>query len=99
MPPDGDAAEGVEELVDVGDAVLQHVPEAAHVAREQLLGVALLDVLREHQDRQPLVQAAQVDRRPQALVGVGRGHPDVGDEHVGQLGAGPEGGDGLSAVV
>ena len=79
----GDAAEGVEELVHVRHAVLQHVAEAAHVAGEELAGVPLLDVLRQDQHGQPRVQAAQVHGGPQALVGVRRGHPDVGDQDVG----------------
>ena len=79
----GHAAEGVEELVHVRHAVLEHVAEAAHVAGEQLPGVPLLHVLREDQHGQPRVQAAQVHRGPQALVGVRRGHPDVGDQDVG----------------
>ena len=96
----GHAAEGVEELVHVGHAVLEHVAEAAHVAGEELAGVPLLDVLRQDQHGQPRVQAAQVHRGPQALVGVRRGHPDVGDQHVGQRRrTGPRAATTSSAVV
>src|SRR5215831_5529565 len=47
-----DALDGAEELADVGDAVLEHVADAAEVACEQLARIVLLDVLRQHDDRQ-----------------------------------------------
>ncbi|EQD86671.1 hypothetical protein N599_08175 [Saccharopolyspora erythraea D] len=52
----GDAAQGVDELVDAGHAVLEQVAHAAAAVGEQLAGVGLLDVLGEHQH--PAARAA-----------------------------------------
>ena len=46
-------------------------------------GVALLDVLRQHEDPDRRPPVADRDRRPQTVVGVRRGHPDVDDAQVG----------------
>ena len=50
---------------------------------EQLEGVVLLDVLREHDHPGVRVLGADPLRRLDALVGVRRGHPDVGEHGVG----------------
>ena len=50
----GHAPHGVDEVAHLGDAVLEQVADAAAPVGEQLGGVGALDVLREHQDRQPL---------------------------------------------
>ena len=50
VPPAPTRRTRLDELADVGDAVLQQVADAAGVAGEQLGGVALLDVLRQHED-------------------------------------------------
>ena len=60
VPPPATRRDRVEELGDVGDAVLEQVADAARVADEQLGGVALLDVLREHEDRDVRVQRARI---------------------------------------
>ena len=83
----------VDELADVGDAVLQQVADAAAVAGEQLGGVALLDVLGEHEHGRLGVRARSCDRGADALVGVGRRHADVDDDDVGLVL-----GDGLAAA-
>ncbi len=47
----GDPAHRLDELDDVQDAVLEQVAHAAAAVGEQLLGVGLLDVLGDHEDR------------------------------------------------
>ena len=47
----GDPPDGVDELRDVGDPVLEQVPDAAGALREQLPRVQLLDVLADDQHR------------------------------------------------
>jgi hypothetical protein len=69
----------------VGDPVLQQVPDAAGLDREQVGRVALLDVLRQHQHGDVRVLAAQDQRGPDALVGVGRRHADVDHGEVGPV--------------
>ena len=68
---------------DVGDAVLEQVADAAAVAGQQVDGVALLDVLGEHQQRHVRPLLADHERGPHALVGERRRHPDVDDADVG----------------
>ena len=76
---------GVDERGDVGDPVLEQIADGALAALEQLAGVELLDVLRQHQDREARPHPARLDRRPQPLVGEGRRHPDVDDGDLGGL--------------
>ena len=52
-----DPAQGVHELADVADAVLQQVADAAGAVREELGRVLALDVLAEHQDRRARARA------------------------------------------
>ena len=66
-----------EEVVDVGDPVLEQVADPAPAAGEQVVGVGHLDVLRQHQHPRLRPLPAYLDRSPQPLVGVGRRHPDV----------------------
>ena len=66
----GDAADGVGEGVDVGDAVLEQVAGALRRLRQQLERVGLLDVLREHEHADAGVLGADLVRRAQPLVGV-----------------------------
>ncbi len=75
--------DGGDELPDIGDAFFEEVPEADRRVGEQFGGVALLDVLRQHQHRRSGPHPAQFDRRPQPLIGVGRWHPYVDDDDVG----------------
>ena len=78
----GDTADGGRELVDVGDAILEQVADALGALREQLQRVAGLDVLREDEHADARVALADLLGRAQALVGVGRRHPDVHDRDV-----------------
>ena len=84
-PAVGDPAHGLDELADVGDALLQEVADADSAGCEQVARVALLDVLREHEDRRLGDAGARLDRGAQALVGVGRGHANVDDREIGAV--------------
>jgi hypothetical protein len=57
----------------------------ARAIGEQLAGVQLLDVLGEHEHRQPGDLAPRLQWRPQALVGEGWRQPDIHGGHVGPL--------------
>jgi hypothetical protein len=82
----GHPAHGVDELLDVADAFLEEIADAgAFAGVEQILDVAALDVLAEHQDGQTGVVAAQFDGGAQSLVGEARRHPDVGHHDVGAV--------------
>src|SRR5262245_14662351 len=83
----GHAADRARELVDVGDTVLQQVPDSLGVVREQLHRVVRLDVLGQDEDADLRMLLANRLRRGEALVGVARGHPDVDDRHVGVVAA------------
>jgi hypothetical protein len=78
-----DPAQRVEELGHVGHPVLEQVADPVRVRRQQVGGVPLLHVLRQHQDRDVRPLAADHQRGLDALVGVGGWHPHVGDHHVG----------------
>ena len=80
-----DPPQRVHELADVADAVLEQVADAAGPVGEQLRRVLPLDVLAEHEDRRARHAPAGLDRRPQALVALGRRHPHVDDRHVGPV--------------
>ena len=78
----GDAADGVDELAHVGDAVLEQVADAAAPVGEQLGGVGPLDVLREHEHRQARDPPARLERGAHALVAERRRQADVDDADV-----------------
>lgn len=81
MPP----ADGVDELLGVGDPVLEQVADGTVPAGEQFVGVEPLDVLGQHEDGQAGSLAAGVQRGLQALVGEGGWQPDVDHRDVGLL--------------
>ena len=78
-----DVAQGADELVDVRDPLLEQVAEPRDAVGEQLEGVVLLDVLREHHHADRRVVGPDLLGRIDALGGVGRRHPDVGEHGVG----------------
>src|SRR5262249_18968166 len=80
-----DPLDGVGELGQVGDSVLQQVADPAGVISQQLERVARADVLGQHEHAELRVACAQLPRRPQALVRVGRRHADVHDRDIGAL--------------
>ena len=65
-PAARDATQGIHEVADIADAVLQQVPDAARPVREQLRRVLPLDVLAQHEDRVPGTRrrASMAARRP-----------------------------------
>ena len=77
-----DAPHRRDELVDVGDAVLEQVADALGALGEELERVGGLEVLREHEHAGLRVLLADLRRRPQALVGLRRRHADVDDRDV-----------------
>ena len=69
----GDAADGGAELVDVRDAVLEQVADAARRRREEIHRVAELDVLGEHEHRDARGSCARICfAGADAFVAVGR---------------------------
>jgi hypothetical protein len=76
-----DPLQGVDQVVEPGDPVLEQVPQSG-AAAEQVLGVGLLDVLRQDQHPGSGHPPTQLQGRAQALVGERRRHPDVHDGHV-----------------
>ena len=77
-----DSAYVRQELAHVGDAVLEQVADAAGLPGEQLGGVALLDVLRQHEYGDVGPRRADHESRTQPLVRVGRRHAYVGHDDV-----------------
>ena len=80
-PPGGDAPQGVQEVVDVEDAVLEQVAEGA--GADEVDRVRGLDVLGEQQDPQSGMRRPQGHGGARAVVGVVGRHPDVDDGEVG----------------
>src|SRR5215469_14653096 len=75
--------QGLEELGQVRDPVLEQVADAVRPVGQQLGGVAFLHVLREHQHAHLGPAAAYHQRGAQPLVGEGRRHPHVHYHGVG----------------
>ena len=82
MPPLATVLEHVHELVVGEHPVLEQVTDPAGPVGEQFAGVKLLDVLRQHQDRQPRYLPPGRQRRAQPLVGEGRREPDIDDRDI-----------------
>src|SRR5439155_22106442 len=78
-----DRTDGSGELGDVGDPVLEQVADAFGAPIQELARVGRLDVLREDEDADARMPAADLLRGAQALVRVGRRHADVDDRDVG----------------
>jgi hypothetical protein len=66
----------------VADAVLEQVTSAGGVVADQLQRVAILEVLRQHEDTGAGKLVPDAQRRPQSVVAVLRWHLDVGHHHV-----------------
>jgi DNA-binding NarL/FixJ family response regulator len=84
-PAAGHAADGLDEVADVRDPVLEQVADPGGGSGEEFGCRLDLDVLGEHQDADVGMVAADGQRRPQPLVGVRGRHPDVDDGHVGAV--------------
>ncbi|MBP3076138.1 hypothetical protein WP39_01405 [Streptomyces sp. 604F] len=68
-----DALQGVEELLDLGDPVLEEVADPFGTVRDELCGVSAFQVLREDENAHLGPAAADLDGGSHALVGVGGG--------------------------
>lgn len=89
MPPHGDPAYRVDELLGVEDAVLEEIADPAVPVGEQLARIQLLHMLGEHEDGKPRPCPPRGERALQPLVRVGRRKADVDDGDVRlQLGQG-----------
>ncbi len=78
-----DLGDGADELVDVGDPLLQQVGPPLGPFVEELERVAGLHVLAEDHDADAGVRGPDRLGGADALVGAGRRHPDVGHDDVG----------------
>src|SRR5688572_869996 len=83
-----DLSHRVDEGRGVRDALLEEVADARGAVAEQPQRVALVDELGEHHDPGAGQLGADPQRRADAVVGVGRRHPDVGHGDVGPVLAG-----------
>jgi hypothetical protein len=81
--PGGDAFDGVDELGDVADAVLEQVAHAGRVAADELEQVRRLEVLRQDEHRHARMRAAYLRGGEQPVVGLPGRHADVDDRDVG----------------
>jgi DNA-binding CsgD family transcriptional regulator len=105
--PVGEAAEGVDQVRDVEDAFFEQVADPFGVVFEQPHRVVRLDVLGQDPHADGGVPVADLLGGGQALVGVGRGHPDLDDccvrlgraDRAQQRGGGHHGRGGAGCVV
>ena len=81
----GHTPERAGELVEVGDPVLEQVPDAACVVADQLERVGRLDVLAEQEHADVGVRLPDRHGRAQAVVGVRGRHADVDHGRVGAM--------------
>ena len=76
-------AQGVDEVLEVADAVLEQVAEPGRPVGEQRERVALVGVLRQHDDADLRVARPGWRGRPRCPPCGGRRHPDVGEHGIG----------------
>src|SRR3954451_13747 len=74
---------GIDEVTDVGDPLLQEVADSFAVVRQQLGRIALLDVLREHEDGLRRVFGADRHRSLDPFVGERRRQAHVEHHEIG----------------
>ena len=80
-----DPGDRVDEVADVGDAVLEQVADARRGAGEQIRSGPGLDVLGEDEHADLGMILVDRLRGPQSLIGMAGRHPHVDDGHVGQV--------------
>jgi hypothetical protein len=73
------------EPVPVGHALLEQVRESRRALRQQRDGILGVVVLGQHHDPRPGMPGKHLLGGCDALVGERRGHPDIGDDHVGYM--------------
>jgi hypothetical protein len=81
-----DSSDGGDELLEIVHAFLQEIRAPRAATLEQREHVGRVRVLAEHDDADVRVRLAQLLRGPDALVGSGRRHANVGDDDVRPLG-------------
>ncbi len=84
-PAAGDLPDGGQQLVDVGNALFEQVAPPTGTMLEEGQRVLRVGVLAQEQDAGVGVALPHMRGGPHTLVGVGRGHPDVGQHDVGPL--------------
>ena len=89
FPPRGDRPDRIDQLIPLGDVILQEVPVAGRALGQQGHGVLRIVVLGEDHDTGPRMPLAHLLGRVDALTIEGRGHPDVGDQDLRLQGRGP----------
>jgi hypothetical protein len=77
-----DATHGIGEGLDVGDAILEQIANAACVLADEVKRVGLVAKLREHEDPGVRVGAPNLDGRSQPIIGVVRRHLHIHDGDV-----------------
>jgi hypothetical protein len=77
------STDGRAELLEIGDAILQEIPDPLGARLEQRHRIAGLDVLGEQEDPDAGVRLPDLLRRAEPFVRVRRRHPDVDDGDVG----------------
>ena len=82
-PPLGDLLDREEQLVGIGNALLQEIGPPLRTLIEQRERVAVFGELRQHDHPDRRVLLAQLGRGADAFVRPGRRHPDVGQDDVG----------------
>ena len=85
MPPVRNAPNGVDEVGDVHDPVLEQVADAAAAVGEELGRVGQLDVLGDDEDRGGGPALPELESGAHALVAKRRRQPNVDDRDVGLL--------------
>ena len=83
-PPRGNGADGLGQLVRAGDLLLQEVAPASRPRLEEGQRVGGRLVLAEYDDSHLGLVLAEPGSGLDPLVGPGRGHADVGDDHSGR---------------
>ena len=82
----GHGVDRVDDLVDIGNSVLQQIRTAVGTVLEQRMRVRRRRVLRQHDDAHVRVVLTTMGGGPDPFIGVGRRHPDVGQDHIGRIG-------------
>src|SRR5919106_3586344 len=80
-----DAVDGVDERIDGADPLLEQITDTLRTIADELDGIPLLVILREHEDADLGPPAPELDRGPQPVVQALGRHPDVDDRDVGTM--------------
>jgi hypothetical protein len=81
-PSFADSLEGIEQLVDVGDGVLEQVADTGRSRLEELDYLARFDVAREEQDSHAGKAVPDLDGRVDAFLRLCRRHVNIDDRNI-----------------